>query len=105
MNEVDEYINKEKVITVNKLNIKEGDINNCIKIRGSDNLYYEKNLTRYIIKMNSLLKHLIYHNLSDVLKNKFDFQKLNIYQIWNIFKSSNTRSKLSIKIIIKYTKK
>jgi len=60
---------------------KEGDIKNYIKMRGSNNLHYEKNLTRYIIKMNSLSKHLIYHNLSDVLKNKFDFQKLNIYQI------------------------
>ncbi|KAG4102855.1 hypothetical protein H8356DRAFT_1359005 [Neocallimastix lanati (nom. inval.)] len=63
-----------------KLNIKEGDIKNCIKVRGSGNLYYEKNVTRNIIKTDSLSKHLIYDNLLDELKIKFDFQKLSIYQ-------------------------
>ena len=70
-------------------------------MRGSGNLYYEKNVTRNIIKTDSLSKHLIYDNLLDELKIKFDFQKLSIYQFWNIFKSSNIRSNEGRKIQLK----
>jgi len=67
INDVDEYVYEEKVKTINRLNIKEENINHHIKVRASDNLYYENNI--------------IYNNLSDEMKSKFNFQKSCAYQI------------------------
>ncbi|KAG4086743.1 hypothetical protein H8356DRAFT_1359836 [Neocallimastix lanati (nom. inval.)] len=70
-------------------------------MRGSNNLYYKKNITKNMIKLDSISQYLIYDNLSEEYKNKFDFQKPCIIQICNIFKSSNTRSNEERKIQFK----
>jgi len=70
-------------------------------MRGSNNLYYKKNITKNMIKLDSISQYLIYDNLSEEYKNKFDLQKPCIIQICNIFKSSNTRSNEERKIQFK----
>jgi len=101
INDVDDYVYEEKVKVIKKNKIAKENLKKYKKVRGCDDLYYEKDVTKEMIKLDSLAKHLINNSISDEIKIKLDFQRSSAYQIWNILKASNTRSNEERKLELK----
>ncbi len=90
INNLEEYVIKEKVKKIRKKDIKEGLENYPID-QFDDALVYEKNTSKQDIKNDILVKWIICNSLGEETKRLLQSQSKTSYQIWTTLNKSFTK--------------
>ena len=64
----------------------------CIRVFGSNNLFYKKNVNKAMIRNDNKTKWIISNNLDDNNKRKIDFKTKTAYEIWKLIKNNYQKS-------------
>ena len=92
INGVGDYIRKEKIKTVEKIEASDKTKIDLIKVEGKKNFYYTKDVTTEMLVDDAKAKYYLLNSISDNIKIRIDFKSNTAYQIMKIIKAMNTKS-------------
>ncbi|ORX63851.1 hypothetical protein BCR32DRAFT_251402 [Anaeromyces robustus] len=84
-----QFIYDKKLKKISKDNIAEDDLKKHIPVDGINNLFYEKSVTKDMVKKDAKTKKILMNSIKNDLAVNIDFISSTAYEIYNLIKGIN----------------